>query len=298
VHYFIVNTLFLILFQLGIAGWNTTQAQFSTTGFDTVIIEKKYQDEFRYWFGEPYGLQASIMYEGLTMSRSENHRFCRWRILTTQDEVHFIIDFSIKIVQGFDLNQGLSPGMPNYLNLYDPPAARQAPPAIPAYVEPGFNGRLGYILETKSPVKIFGHPGNPITATLYTRPATDQPFSGILSRAKRAGGTDLPVLGHERYDPTLRDAGLVVDVSNRKYMLLCSGAQRRAWIFRGDLLLAMFQYDLDHIPGITAPRYDFRIEPYMFVRPGIPEAEKRQIPFLLMLARAAAELVKDSRYFY
>jgi hypothetical protein len=90
---------------------------------------------------------------------------------------------------------------------------------------------------------------------------------------------------------------LEVTAAKQKYILICGGAQRRAWIFRDDLLLAMFQYDLDHLPDISAPAYNFRIEPYMFIRPGLPQVDQRQIPFLLMLARASAEMVKDRRFF-
>lgn len=301
-HHFLLKTLSLLFSLVGIVRWNVAEAQFSTAGFDTVIIEKKNPDDFIYWFGEPYGIPVRMIYEGFgAMPQAgieDNYQRCRWRFLTGKDQGQFFVEFSIRVGRGVDLVQGMSYLMPNYQNLWDPPAATEAPIAIPAYTEPGYNGRSFYTLDAKSPVTVYGKAGDSITATLYTRLAIDPPFKGILKRARRAGEADLPVLGHDRYDPTLRDAGLVVHAAKQNYLLLCSGAQRRAWIFRDDLLLAMFQYDLDHIPAISAPAYGFRIEPYMFIRPGLPQTDQQQIPFLLMMARAAAEIVKDKRYFF
>jgi len=185
------------MFEVG--RWNSARAQFSTAGFDTVIIEKKNPDDFIYWFGEPYAFQYRMICYGFRSPSSDlwnRYETCRWQFLSGQNEGMLVVDFRASAERGVGLTQGLSYLIPNYENLHDPAVPTPAPVAVPTYIEPAYNGRSGFRLERKSPVKIFSNKGDTITAALFTKPEFDQPFRGMISRARRAGEADLPVLGH------------------------------------------------------------------------------------------------------
>jgi hypothetical protein len=195
--YITVGLFFLLMFEVG--RWNSARAQFSTAGFDTVIIEKKNPDDFIYWFGEPYAFQYRMICYGFRSPSSDlwnRYETCRWQFLSGQNEGMLVVDFRASAERGVGLTQGLSYLIPNYENLHDPAVPTPAPVAVPTYIEPAYNGRSGFRLERKSPVKIFSNKGDTITAALFTKPEFDQPFRGMISRARRAGEADLPVLGH------------------------------------------------------------------------------------------------------
>ena len=263
-------------------------------------MEKKYPDEFIYWMGPPFDRQVRMVWQGFlvpAVNPASKVRHCSWQLLTTDGDGPCTIVFTLNVFIPGERYRSELYVIPTYRESGDPASSAMAPFVFPALPEPAAGRYPRLRLEKKSPVRIFTRPGDTLSATLYTDPAVQLPFRSMIRKATRDDRSDIPVLSQASYDPSLRDAGLVVRMEQQQYVILCSGSQRRAWIFQDERLLVMFQYDLDHLPFLAVPAYAFRIEPFLFLRPGLTDRQRKDLPLLLMTARSAAELVKDSRLF-
>lgn len=275
-------------------------AQFSTQGFDTVIVEKKYRDEFIYWFHSPYSRQVRMVWQDIAQRPKpvgDPWQHCSWKILTEKGNDPWTIWFTLKMQKSYYRNQGVGYIIPWHHTIQDPADPTLAPIALAEPPEPEHFVPSRLFLEGESVVRMVSSNHDSLFAVLYTQPQNRAPFKKWLKQYVRSDEGDAPVLNQAFIDPIYRDAGLLIYLDQVRYALLCSGAQRRIWLFRDDQLLAMFQYDLDHLPSIQGPQMPFRIEPYMFVRPGLDTADQQKLPLFLMLGRASAELVKDRRFF-
>ncbi len=244
---------------------NSSKAQFSTKGFDSLPVLKLSSKELKYQFDQPMIKIVEVRF-GSPNAMAKSNKFLLSAYILNYDPFFFWeVSFYGDEHQLWDLNL-------------------EGPPQL------GINYKRSLSKMNKGKISLSLDPNE--NFFLYTEPESEKIFIELLRTVKSDPESQRPLLGYKKYDPSLRDVGLTGTLYGQSFLILYSGGQRQAWIFLDKQLVAMFQADNDYMPASYPPMSTFKIKPYLLLRPGYSRLEQANYIRLSMLARAAAEFVR------
>lgn len=258
---FTLSLLFSILFCT-----NSSKAQFSTKGFDSLPVSKLNSRELKYQFDQPMIKIVDVKF-GLPNAIYKSNKFLLSVYIQNDDPSFFWeVSFYGNQHQRWDISPGDFPQL-------------------------GINYIRSLSKMNKGIISLSLDPQE--TIFLYTEPENEKIFIELLRTVNSDPESQRPLLGYKKYDPSARDVGLTGTLYGQSFLILYSGGQRRAWIFLDKQLVAMFQADNDYMSSLSYPPLStFKIKPYLLLRPGYSRLEQANYIRLAMLARAAAEFVR------
>ncbi len=257
---FILSLLLSLLFCP-----NSSKAQFSTKGFDSLPVSKLNSRELKYEFDQPMIKIVDVKFGSLNAIAKSNKFLLTVYIQNYDPSFFWEVSFYGNEHQLWDLSP-------------------EAPPQLGINYERSLSKmNKGIISLSLDPKENF---------FFYTEPESEIIFIELLRTVNSDQESQRPLLGYKKYDPSLRDVGLTGTLYGQSFLILYSGGQRRAWIFLDKQLVAMFQADNDYMSSSYPPLSTFKIKPYLLLKPGYSRLEQANYIRLSMLARAAAEFVR------